>query len=184
MRKFGVAVGLALVVAWGSWLLAAPAVGPVAITPATAVVGVPTVVTVTALIEDPLLIPASVNLQQIDATGKVVAIVGTLRDDGTNGDVVAGDKVFSARVTLNEAQEGSVSLRVSAAFKGLLMRVFSPTLTVRAAQGEAVAAVGAAGQVQAPVLVSLHSGVTPTSPPGSFRNPWLRHSRDGGRHWE
>ena len=130
MRKFGVAVGLALVVASGSWMLAAPVVGPVAIAPSTAVVGVPAAVTVTALIQDPLLIPASVNLQQIDATGKVVAIVGTLLDDGTNGDVVAGDKTFTIRWSVQPTAIGQLRYQVSAGFKGLLRRVASAPATL------------------------------------------------------
>lgn len=130
MRKFSVAVGLALVVAWGSWLLAAPPVGPVAIAPSTAVVGVPTAVTVTALIQDPLLISASVNLQQIDATGKVVAIVGTLRDDGTNGDVVAGDKTFTIRWSVQPAAIGQLRYQVSAGFRGMLKRIMSTPVSL------------------------------------------------------
>lgn len=130
MRKLGVFSVCAFVVAWCAGLLAAPTVGPVALTPQTAVVGRTTVVTATAVIQDPLLIPASVNLQQLDAAGKVVAIVGTLRDDGTNGDTVAGDKTFTVQWSIQPATTGQMRFQVSAGFKGLLRRVSSDVATI------------------------------------------------------
>ena len=51
-------------------------------------------------------------------------------DDGTNGDVAAGDKTFTARPTLYELAPGTVRLRVSAAFQGRLTRVLSAPVTV------------------------------------------------------
>ncbi len=39
--------------------------------------------------------PASVTLEEVDVAGNVLDTVGSLRDDGTNGDLVAGDNVYS-----------------------------------------------------------------------------------------
>jgi hypothetical protein len=132
MRKIGLALGIALFLASGVWLLAAPVVGPVAATPRTAVVGQSSVVTVTALIQDPTLIPTSVNLQRIDAAGKILGIVGTLNDAGLNGDAVAGDKVFTIRWSVQPTAIGQLRYQVSAGFRGLLRRVASSPVTLAA----------------------------------------------------
>jgi hypothetical protein len=95
----------------------------------TAIVGSPTQITVTASISDPSLIPASVNLLQLNANG-TTAILGTLHDDGLNGDAFAGDLVFTLPVTLNAPIASQIQLQVSAAFKGVLQRVKSPTMNV------------------------------------------------------
>ena len=103
-------------------------IGTTSITPTSTTTGVPVTVTVTSLISDPSLIPASVNLQRLDASGRVVAIIGTLHDDGVNGDAVAGDNVYTITTTIFENAQDSFNFRVSAAFKGTLLRSFSPLL--------------------------------------------------------
>src|SRR5678810_384939 len=103
-------------------LIGAPVIGTVAVTPTTIVAGTATQLLVTAPIGDPALIPSSVNLQQRTSAGVLTAILGTLKDDGLNGDLVAGDKIFSLRVTLNIATPGSLVFRVSAAFRGSPVR--------------------------------------------------------------
>lgn len=109
---------------------ATPTVGVPVASPATIPVEERTVVTVTSQITtgpgDPPVIPTSVYLQRLDAAGKVIANLGTMRDDGAAGDAMAGDGVFTVRVTLNEANPDEVRLRVSAAFRKLLRRVLSP----------------------------------------------------------
>ena len=94
-----------------------------------AVVGTPTQITVTASISDPSPIPTGVNLLQLNANGSTT-ILGTLHDDGLNGDAFAGDSVFTFLVTLNEPTASQVQLQVSAAFKGVLQRVKSPIMNV------------------------------------------------------
>ena len=70
------------------------------------------------------------NLQRLDTAGRVVAVLGLLRDDGANGDVAAGDRTFTLQATIFETTPGPVRLRVSAAFRGSLIRAFSIPLTV------------------------------------------------------
>lgn len=99
-------------------------------TPGVIVVNTPTQVKFTInLSGTPSVIPASVNLLRLSSTG-TQATVATMKDDGTSGDAVSGDKVFTAVFNLNEAQPGTVRFQVSAAFPGQLKRVQSPILSV------------------------------------------------------
>ena len=60
-----------------------------------------------------------------------MAVLGLLRDDGVNGDAVAGDGTFTLRATIFEQTPGPVTLRVSAAFRGSMVRALSAPLTVQ-----------------------------------------------------
>ncbi|MEF8770614.1 RHS repeat-associated core domain-containing protein [Candidatus Accumulibacter contiguus] len=102
---------------------AAPSIGSVQITPDAITAGAPTTVRVTAVIADPTLIPATVNLQRVNEAGAAVAVLGSLHDDGRNGDAVAGDQVYTLDVVLTETSP--LRLRVSAGFQGMVKRVFS-----------------------------------------------------------
>ncbi len=108
----------------------AQTVAPVAVTPTTVPVAVATPVTFTAVISDPAVIADSVQLQRIDAAGRVISVVGLLQDDGSSGDVTAGDKTFTLRLSLFEVTPGPLTYRVSAAFQGRLTRVLSAVMTV------------------------------------------------------
>jgi hypothetical protein len=108
---------------------AAPNIGMVRATPLTAVIGTPTQITVQVSISDPSLIANSINLLQLNADG-TTTILGTLYDDGLNGDLFAGDLIFTTVVTLNKTSASRIQMQVSAAFKGVLLRVKSPVLSV------------------------------------------------------
>ena len=108
----------------------APTVGPATATPAYIVINTPTQVTVTVSITDPSLLPNGVNLLQTDSNGKTLSTVGVMHDDGANGDVTAGDKVFSYRLSVNQATVGQIYYRASAAFRGVLQRVLSSLVSV------------------------------------------------------
>lgn len=124
----GVAAALAGAVVWLQ--AAAPTVGPATATPAYVVVNTPTSVVITAQITDTSLIAGSVNLLKVDSTGKTLATVGVMRDDGTNADAKAGDKTFSLTTTVNLSDSGFVRFQVSAAFRGILRRSLSPSVSV------------------------------------------------------
>jgi RHS repeat-associated protein len=102
---------------------AVPSIGTVQLTPTSIASGAATTVRVTAAIADPGVIPATVNLQRLNDAGAPVAVLGTLHDDGVNGDAVAGDHIYTLDVVFTEI--APVRLRVSAGFKGLLKRLFS-----------------------------------------------------------
>lgn len=99
-----------------------PTVGtPVAI-PNMIVVGTSTAVTVTVQITDPTLIPGSVNLLLLGATGTQPTILGVMQS--------AGNGVYSLQPVFNESTTGQLQLQVSAAFQGLLRRIISPIVQV------------------------------------------------------
>jgi hypothetical protein len=108
---------------------AAPSIGAVRATPTTAVIDTPTQITVTASVTDPSLIPGGVNLLELNANG-TTTILGTLHDDGLNGDAYAGDGVLTLLVTLKAASASQIQLQISAAFRGLLLRVKGPIMNV------------------------------------------------------
>ncbi len=115
-------------------LLLLPRVAPaqsitdVQISPRATAAGLGATVTVTAQIADPTLIGASVNLQQIDALGRAT-VLGNLHDDGQSGDAIAGDKIYTLQFSVYQQTPGPLTYRVSAAFLGKLLRVFSSPLT-------------------------------------------------------
>jgi hypothetical protein len=110
-------------------LHAAPSIGMATVTPRTAIVGTATQVTVTASITDSSLIQGSVNLVQLNANG-TTTILGTLHDDGLNGDAHAGDGVLTLLATFNATSPGTIQIQVSAAFEGILQRVKGPVMSV------------------------------------------------------
>lgn len=108
----------------------AQTIGATAASPASIGVNTPTAIVFTAQIADPRVIAEGVNLLKTDASGRTLAIVGRLRDDGTNGDAVAGDGTFSFGVSVQENTAGQIYYRVSAPFKGVLRRTLSSLIVV------------------------------------------------------
>ncbi len=85
-------------------------------------------VLVTARVTDPNVLPDSVLLQRLDGASAVTGTFGNLRDDGSNGDVTAGDALYSGRFSILEANPGVVRLRVSAGIRGSIRRTLSGVL--------------------------------------------------------
>lgn len=108
---------------------ASPTVGGLVPDPTTIQIKAPTPVKVTVAITDPRVINTGVFLQRINADGSITNL-GVMRDDGTNGDAVSGDRIFTLTRTFNEPQTGTIRLRASAAFRGVVRRVLSEVLTV------------------------------------------------------
>jgi hypothetical protein len=130
MRRFAVVTMAVALSALVPALAVAQSITPVEVFPTTVPVGVGTLVRVTAGISDPGVIPSSVVLQRIDAAGRVVGTLGPMLDDGGGGDLLAGDKIFTARPNFFETAAGTVRLRVSAAFQGRLQRVVSAPVSL------------------------------------------------------
>ncbi len=110
-------------------MAATPKIGSAYLTPTTVTVNAPATVTLNVSIPDPSLIPGSVNLIRVNANG-TTSILGQFHDDGKNGDLVAGDTIFTIQITLNEPKVGQVELEVSAAFRGTLRRVQSAFIPI------------------------------------------------------
>jgi len=124
------------------------AIGGTLASPTTAVVEQTSVVTVSASITDPAVIAGSINLLRLDSAGNPT-VVGILHDDGTAGDAVAGDGVFTYQATLNESAVGQIHFQVSAAFKESLLRVRAdvPSVFVQVANASTVALSGLAAEL-------------------------------------
>src|SRR5438105_4430912 len=104
MKKYIIIAAIAvLTLAVGVvWLHAAPTIGTAVALPAYIVINEPTQVLITTTITDTSLLPNGVNLLKTDATGKTLSTIGVMHDDGISGDISAGDKIFSYRLSLNE----------------------------------------------------------------------------------
>jgi hypothetical protein len=94
-------------------------------------VNTPTTVTIKAQIGlDPNLILSSANLIQYDGTYKPVANLGRLYDDGTHGDALPGDNIFTTQVAINKSAPTTINYKVSVAYKGTLKRVTSDFFSI------------------------------------------------------
>jgi hypothetical protein len=109
---------------------AAAQVGAPTTLPSSIPAGAPSSVQVSSVITDPRVIPTGVNVQQLDATGRVTGILGVLRDDGAAPDAAAGDSVFTGTIALNPATVGSIRIRASAALRGVLVRAVSAAVAI------------------------------------------------------
>jgi hypothetical protein len=114
--------------------LAASVIGQTNVSISTFVVGATPQIVVTSTISDPTLIPTSVTLQRLNANGTVTT-VGTLHDDGLDGDVSFGDRVFTLRFPLSADAPTEFRFRVSASFKGQIKRAQSEIIYVNAQPG-------------------------------------------------
>jgi hypothetical protein len=109
-----------------------PTVALPALNPASVTAGTAPLVTVAVSItypDDTPVIADSVNLLQIDDQGQAT-IIGTLNDDGVDGDAAAGDSVFTGQVVLQADSPGLIRLQVSAGFRDILRRVRSEITSV------------------------------------------------------
>ncbi|MCA9324997.1 hypothetical protein KDA23_02950 [Candidatus Saccharibacteria bacterium] len=86
-------------------------------------------ITVTSVVTDPAVIPTSVMLQRLNADGSVTNL-GALHDDGLDGDLSFGDRVYTLRFPLSANVPTEFRLRVSAAFKRTLRRVVSEPFSI------------------------------------------------------
>jgi hypothetical protein len=102
--------------------------------PSDIVINTPTTITVTSQIGlDATLIKSSVNLLEYDTAGQLLAIV-PMYDDGTHGDAVPGDNIFTNQLVFNQPTPTTFSIKVSVAYKGLLHRIQSPSITINVVQ--------------------------------------------------
>jgi hypothetical protein len=133
--RVALAVCCGFVCAWA----AGRAIRSVAASPAAVRSGTATPVLFTATIEAPGVIASSVNLQRLNAATGAYSLAGTLYDDGTHGDLSAGDGVFSLRTPIMERGPFPVVFRISAALRGSPDRIFSPAIALNAAGPDAAA---------------------------------------------
>jgi hypothetical protein len=109
----------------GSASAAPSTLGEVGVVPRVVKVGASTVVTATIPIADPGYIPGSAAVFRADSSGKLLGRLALFVDDGSNGDRVAGDRIYTARWTVTSAELGVIPVVATAAFRGVVVRVTS-----------------------------------------------------------
>jgi len=126
-------------------LAATPTIGPVSITPQIIGANIPTILKVTVQIKDPSLVPQTVQLRRMEPGG-VGGVLARLNDDGKDGDLVAGDQVYTGTYSAS-LPLGSTKFAVSAVFRAfgpvvsdpisVISLQVPPTFTVNMAAGAA-----------------------------------------------
>ena len=96
------------------------------LTPDVTLVGQSTQVTITVdLSSDATLVPSTVVLYKYDGNGNFLGSAGPLFDDGSHGDVKAGDGIYTTELTPTASAEAANYFKVSASHKGSLARTLS-----------------------------------------------------------
>lgn len=108
----------------------AAVIGSLTATPPVVRAGQPSTIEFALGTGDPNLIPGGVNLIRLTGSGTQSAIIGQLYDDGTHGDALAADKVYTLRAVFTEAAPGEFRVQASAAFRGVLKRVLTAPVTI------------------------------------------------------
>ena len=105
--------------------------------------GTPTVVTFTSTITDPALLANGVNLIRTTLRAKHPPSSASCTTMGSTAMRVAGNKTFGLRVHVSESTAGATYYRVSAAFRGVLLRTLSPVVALQITQAAARPSVAA-----------------------------------------
>ncbi|MBX9660406.1 MAG: hypothetical protein K2X00_17750 [Nitrospiraceae bacterium] len=96
----------------------------ISISPTTLIANQPTTVIVSAALGDnPALLPEGIVINKLTSAGQSSSLLGRMYDDGTHGDTVANDKLFTTTITLSESS--SLTLEVSVPYRGRLRRLIS-----------------------------------------------------------
>jgi hypothetical protein len=149
---------------------AAVTIGAPVASPSSIPTGQPTLLTVTTQIT---LAPGEqvdaggVLLLRLNAADQPIGVLGTMRDDGTNGDTIAGDGTYTVQISVTESTPGSLRLRVSVALFRTVRRVFSGITLVPIVSGSPTAS-------PSPSPSSGTAAPTPTpTPPPPTNTPTL-----------
>jgi len=108
----------------------APVVGTLVVTPASVPVGATVQITAAVTITDTSLLQGGVNLLQVGVNGEYISTLGVLHDDGISGDQLPGDHVFTIRSSVPNDTPGTIYLRITAAFRGTVLRTVSNIVPV------------------------------------------------------
>lgn len=109
-----------------------PTITAAQFTVTTAITGVPAVGVASATVQSATA-PSTLQLQKIDGAGTVLASLGNLHDDGTDGDASAGDAVWALRSTVLENTPGTLRYRIAGTFPGHAQTVYSNVFSVTVA---------------------------------------------------
>lgn len=114
----------------------APAIRLESVVPGRVTAGTPTDVTIAARIPSGLAV-RSVTLLRLNQAGALVSRV-PMRDDGQNGDAARADRVYTARVTLNEPRAGKLPFQVELEARPQSSIAPAPSAVTRSAVFEVV----------------------------------------------
>lgn len=104
-------------------------VGFTKVLPKFIVANTPSELVATSVITNPNVIPSSVSLERINEDGSVT-VLGTLHDDGLNGDLSFSDHIYTLVTILNEGEAQELKFQVSAEFLNVPHPSKSETLSV------------------------------------------------------
>ena len=133
MRTYIRLISLAVFVLFGAALPAGAgkSIGVPRATPSAIFAAESAVVTITAPVAAaPDSQPMSTDLIRVNEQGKSIRTLGRLYDDGTHGDALASDNIFTGQFSFNERNPTGIHLVVTAAYRGKLLRTRSPVFTL------------------------------------------------------
>ncbi|MBN1815760.1 MAG: S8 family serine peptidase, partial [Sedimentisphaerales bacterium] len=77
--------------------------------------------------------PETITVEEVDGTGNIVRVLGSLVDDGSAGDILAGDQVYSGTFPVNAPDsDGILRFRAVATFSGVTGTFYSEACEVAA----------------------------------------------------
>jgi hypothetical protein len=130
MKKIAIRVCVTiLLIGFSTVALNARGVFNAKITPDEILVGSNQTVTITAEITGNGLYLSSVSLFQTTSNGQPITNLGPLYDDGSHGDAVPADTIFTTQLQLKPQSTQQVYFRISAAFQGDRNRYLSQVIT-------------------------------------------------------
>lgn len=106
------------------------AISPPTVFPAVLEKGRPEAVLASVAIKQAGAIPSGVLLQRVDSQGRFIATIDRMYDDGTHGDRVSGDNIFTIQFT---APGERSYIRASIPFIGQIQRTNTPAALLDAA---------------------------------------------------
>lgn len=101
------------------------------VTPDETFVNEPTTITITAEIGAENLYISSVRAYKTTADGKPIAFLGQMYDDGTHGDAIDADTIFTTQFIVNEPIETTVYVRITAAYRRDRNRYLGPVMPIK-----------------------------------------------------
>lgn len=90
----------------------------------------PTTVTITAEIGVQNYTISSISAYQTTADGKPLINLGAMYDDGTHGDAVAADTIYTMQFNVNRSTRDTLYTSVTVAYSGDRNRYLSPTMAI------------------------------------------------------
>jgi hypothetical protein len=107
-----------------------PVVHPTGSYPDAIAIGEPTDVLFTSKLSSLPALPTEVLLEEVDASGDPVRELGELVDDGSSGDLMAHDHVYSGTFNVSSGSEGALYFRTKATFPDLPDPVYAESCRV------------------------------------------------------